>query len=74
MVHEVPDQQKFFEELKSLLNPGGNILIVEPKIHVTKRSFNEMIAKLEAAGLQVIATPDVAFSRSLLLGAKSTGI
>jgi ubiquinone/menaquinone biosynthesis C-methylase UbiE len=74
MVHEVPDQQKFIEELKSLLNPGGRILIVEPKIHVTKKSFNEMIARLEAAGLQVIATPDVAFSRSLLLVVKSAGI
>jgi hypothetical protein len=74
MVHEVPDQQKFFEELKSLLNTGGRILIVEPVIHVTKRSFNEMIARLEAAGLHVIARPEVAFSRSLLLDAKSSGI
>jgi ubiquinone/menaquinone biosynthesis C-methylase UbiE len=74
MVHEVPDQQKFFEELKSLLNPGGRILIVEPVIHVTKRSFNEMIARLEAAGLQVIARPEVSFSRSLLLETKSAGI
>jgi len=73
MVHEVPDQQKFFEELRSLLNPGGKFLIVEPIIHVTKRSFSEMIARLENAGLQIIARPEIAFSRSLLLEAKSTG-
>ena len=72
MAHEVPDQEKFIEEMKSLLNPGGRILIVEPIIHVTRRSFSEMIARIESAGLQIIARPGVAFSRSLLLKAKTT--
>ena len=71
MVHEVPDQQKFIEEMKSLLNPGGRILIVEPIIHVTRRSFSELINKVESAGLQIIARPVIAFSRSLLLRAKT---
>ena len=43
MVHEVPDQQRLFEELKSLLNPDGKIWIVEPGIHVTEKSFKKMI-------------------------------
>jgi ubiquinone/menaquinone biosynthesis C-methylase UbiE len=67
MVHEVPDQQKFFMELKSLLNPGGRILVAEPNIHVTKRSFSAMINNLESAGLQIIDRPQIALSRSLLL-------
>jgi ubiquinone/menaquinone biosynthesis C-methylase UbiE len=71
MVHEVPDQQRFFEELKSLLNPEGKILIVEPKIHVTGNSFNAMIARLETAGFQIIDRPDVAISRSLLASVKT---
>jgi ubiquinone/menaquinone biosynthesis C-methylase UbiE len=70
MVHEVPDQQSFFEELKSLLNPGGRILVVEPKIHVTKRSFSAMISRLETAGLQIVDRPHIAISRSLVLVAK----
>ena len=70
MVHEVPDQHSFFEEMKSLLNPGGKILIVEPIIHVTKRSFNEMISRLESAGLQIVDRPDITFSRSVLVGTK----
>jgi len=70
MVHEVPDQQSFFEEMKSLLNPGGKILIVEPIIHVTKRSFNDMIIRLESAGLQITDRPDITFSRSILLDMK----
>ena len=67
MAHEVPDQLIFFEEMKSLLNPGGKILIVEPIIHVTKRSFNEMILRLESAGLQITERPDITFSRSVLV-------
>lgn len=71
MVHEVPDQQRFLAELKSLLNPGGRILIAEPKIHVTNKSFSAMITKLEAAGLQIIDHPDISLSRSLLLSVKT---
>jgi ubiquinone/menaquinone biosynthesis C-methylase UbiE len=67
MVHEVPDQQGMFEELKSLLNPGGRIWIIEPKIHVTKKSFNMMVIKLESTGLKIIERPKVSLSRSVLL-------
>lgn len=67
MVHEVPDQQRMFEELKSLLNPGGRIWIIEPKIHVTEKAFNKMVTKLESTGLEIIARPKVPLSRSVLL-------
>ena len=70
MVHEVPDQQKFIEEIEVFTESYGRILIVEPIIHVTRRSFNELIKKVESAGLQIIARPGIAFSRSLLLGEK----
>lgn len=69
MVHEVPDQHRMFEELKSLLKPGGLIWIIEPKIHVTKKDFRRMIAKLESAGLKIIEKPVVSISRSVLLSA-----
>lgn len=71
MAHEVPDQRSFFEELKSFLNPGGRLLVVEPKIHVTRKSFEAMITRLESAGLHIISKPDIAISRSLLLEAKA---
>jgi ubiquinone/menaquinone biosynthesis C-methylase UbiE len=67
MVHEVPDQKKFFDELRSLLNPGGMILIAEPKFHVTKSSFSAMISRLESAGLRITEQPHIAISRSLVL-------
>jgi ubiquinone/menaquinone biosynthesis C-methylase UbiE len=67
MVHEVPDQQKFFGELRSILNPGGKILVAEPKIHVTGSAFSAMTRTLESAGLKIIGQPRIAISRSLLL-------
>jgi ubiquinone/menaquinone biosynthesis C-methylase UbiE len=67
MVHEVPDQQRFLEELKSLLNPGGKILIVEPKFHVTVKDFDNMISRLKSTGLQIIQQPKVAISRSVVV-------
>jgi ubiquinone/menaquinone biosynthesis C-methylase UbiE len=67
MIHEVPDQQRFLYELKSLLKPGGKILIVEPKFHVTAKDFNKMISTLQSEGLKIILEPSVAFSRSVLV-------
>jgi len=58
--------------MRSLLNQGGKMLVVEPKYHVTHRSFSDMILKLEAAGLQIIDRPKITFSRSLVLSAKES--
>jgi len=67
MVHEVPDQQRMFAEMKSLLNPGGRIWIIEPKIHVNKKSFINMVARLESAGLEITERPKISISRTVLI-------
>jgi hypothetical protein len=67
MVHEVPDQSGFFRELRSILNPGGKIFIVEPDFHVSKRSFEEMIQKASETGFEIIERPGIFFSRSVIL-------
>ena len=71
MVHEVRNQEKFFEELASILKPNGLILIVEPKIHVTITEFGTMVEKLKAYGFSVVDCRDVAcrvfFSRTVVL-------
>ena len=67
MVHEVPDQKRLFEEMKSVLNPGGRIFIIEPKIHVTEKSYKRMTELLKLAGLEIIEKPKVCLSRSILL-------
>jgi ubiquinone/menaquinone biosynthesis C-methylase UbiE len=72
MVHEVQDQQRLFEEMKSVLNPGGRIWIIEPKFHVTEKSFKKMIDLLEPAGLEIIERPKVCLSRTVLLSAQDS--
>jgi len=67
MVHEVPDQQRLFDELKSILKPDGKILIIEPKFHVTGKSFENMAALLESSGFRITGRPGVSLSRSVLL-------
>jgi ubiquinone/menaquinone biosynthesis C-methylase UbiE len=67
MVHEVPDQNKLFRELKSVLNEGGNIFIIEPKFHVSAKSFETMITRIENTGFEIAERPKVAFSRAVLL-------
>jgi ubiquinone/menaquinone biosynthesis C-methylase UbiE len=70
MVHEVPDQNNLFMELKSILKPGGKIYIIEPKFHVSKKAFNEMIITLNTVGFDVVESPWVFFSRTALLNVK----
>ena len=67
MVHEVQDQDKLFRELKSILKPTGRIYIIEPKIHVSGKSFDEMISKTEVIGFKIMDRPKVFFSRAVLL-------
>jgi ubiquinone/menaquinone biosynthesis C-methylase UbiE len=67
MIHEVPDQIKLLEELKSILKPKGKIYIIEPKFHVSKKSFESLIGKIKNMGFEIIGSPKVFFSRTALL-------
>jgi len=54
VVHEVPDKAVFFAEIWKALRPGGRLLVVEPKGHVSKEQFEESAAVAGKAGF----TPD----------------
>jgi ubiquinone/menaquinone biosynthesis C-methylase UbiE len=71
MIHEVPDQDNLFNELISILKPKGKIFIIEPTFHVSEKSFGEMISRLNNIGLEIIDTPNVFFSRTVLLTRKT---
>ncbi len=71
MVHEVPDQDRLFRELKSFLKSGGNLYIIEPKFHVSLKSFELMITRTVYQGFKIIERPKVAFSRAILLKSDS---
>ncbi len=67
MIHETGDSKAFLAEMKQLLNPGGKILIVEPKMHVTRELFESILDEAKEAGLKVAAFPEKKGGRSVLL-------
>jgi len=68
VVHEVPNQTKFFAEIKALLKANARLLVVEPKFHVSKKEFEETVRKAKAVGFKEIKSPKIFFSRPVLLG------
>lgn len=57
MIHEVPNKEKLFDELKTILKPGGKLLIVEPKFHVRKIIFDKMAQLLSDKNFKMIQGP-----------------
>jgi ubiquinone/menaquinone biosynthesis C-methylase UbiE len=71
VVHEIPDQDKLFQELKSILKPEGKIFIVEPKFHVPKKSFDRMLERVKNLGFEITGQPKSFLSRAVVLMQKS---
>ena len=67
MVHEVPDQVSFFTDVRQALRPGGKLLVVEPKGHVSRDRFEKTIATAEKVGFEPDAAPDSMDRRRALL-------
>jgi ubiquinone/menaquinone biosynthesis C-methylase UbiE len=50
VVHEVDNKESLFEEIFSILSPGGKLLVVEPKIHTSISRYRDLMAIAEKAG------------------------
>ena len=66
MVHEVHLRKKFLDQIYKMLKDGGNLLIAEPYLHVSGRSFQQMQAELMESGFSILEYPRIGFSRSIL--------
>jgi ubiquinone/menaquinone biosynthesis C-methylase UbiE len=65
MAHEVPDKVSLFRQLRAVLNTGGRLLLVEPKLfHVSKEDFRLTTGLAEANGFSVHPGPKLRFSWS----------
>ncbi len=71
MVHEVEDRARLFAQLAASLVAGGHLLVAEPKVHVTKRAFEETLRIAADEGLSVVERPRVGLSRAALLVRRS---
>ena len=71
MVHEVPDRNKFFHEIRLLLKPTGKLMLAEPTIHVTRPMFEETLRRAEEVGFVVTENPKISMSRTAVLSLRS---
>jgi len=67
VLHELPDQVAFFRELAAILQPGGEVLIVEPPFHVSRNGFARMIEKAGTAGFRIVEGPKGIFNKLVRL-------
>jgi len=66
VVHEIEDLESFLIRVRSLLKPGGQLMIVEPKGHVSASRFTDMVESVLKKGFEISGGPVVRFSRSVV--------
>ncbi len=54
MVHETPNPKQFARDICSLLKPGGYYYLAEPKFHVSKSQYDELLEVCKKEGLAVV--------------------
>jgi len=69
VLHEVPSQEGFFQEIRTILRPEGKALVIEPKFHVSKKEFERSIKTAISTGFKCEKGPRVFMSRTVLLRA-----
>ena len=67
LVHEIPDQTAFFTQIWKALKPGGKLLVVEPKGHVSLDQFEQTVAAAIQTGFKRETLPGKAGNRKALL-------
>ena len=53
VVHEVPDSSRLMSQLFQATRPSGQLLVVEPKRHVSEAGFASTVAAAEQAGFVI---------------------
>jgi hypothetical protein len=73
MVHEVEDQESWFQEIASILRKDGLLFIAEPRFHAHRSNFERMLRLADKAGFKPFASPKVFMSRTMVLSMKREG-
>jgi len=67
MAHEVGGLRRFFGEILGVLKPGGLLLLVEPRGHVPRRRFEEIVSAAVSAGFETREMVAIRLSRAIVL-------
>ena len=67
MVHEVPDKEKLFKQIISILKIKGILFLSEPKMHVSTEDFMETLNLAQRVGFQLHDTPKISLGRAVVL-------
>jgi ubiquinone/menaquinone biosynthesis C-methylase UbiE len=73
MVHEVADPVGLLDQLHAALRPGGGLLLLEPKGHVSESSFDATLAAASRAGFATLDRPGVRRSHAAMLAKREQG-
>jgi ubiquinone/menaquinone biosynthesis C-methylase UbiE len=55
MVHEAPHPLDLIDQICSLLSSGGYYFLAEPKMHVSKLHYDEVVTRCEKNGLTAVS-------------------
>jgi hypothetical protein len=69
VIHEI-NRTNLFTELKSILKSNGKLFIVEPRFHISRQVYDEMIEELISHGFEVVEQPKILLSRAVILKLK----
>ena len=67
VVHEVPDPERLFTEIRACLKPNAKLLVLEPGWHVAAGAFEKSVAVAQSVGLRVADWPQCRIDRAVLL-------
>lgn len=67
VLHEVRDRQRFLVQLFDALRPGGRLLLLEPKGHVSRETHDSELALSEGTGFRPVGEPPHRRSHGTLL-------
>jgi len=66
VVHEVPEVSVFFKEICKTLKLAGQLLVAEPRAHVSQAALEKSISIAEQNGFKIIDRPKVRGSHAAL--------
>jgi len=67
VMHEIPQPEKMFADIRKVLKKEGTVLLAEPKWHVSKEEFGGLVSAAEKTGFKILKKIRILGSWAVLL-------